>query len=187
MLFIHVVSDIGIFVGIGAWLLGFAALRRAQDVSQVRLIAALIHRTEPLSVASSLLTVVSGLYLLLTAWGWQTAWALVALGSIFVFLPPLLLAVIEPRMRRILRLASESPNGPVPGPLRRLIQDPVLATALQTMAAVMLGIVFLMTTKPSFTGSFLAVVVAVTCGLASGLPRVLTARSATDDYAPGGG
>jgi hypothetical protein len=36
MLFVHVTSDIGIFVGVGAWLLGLAALRRAQDVSQVR-------------------------------------------------------------------------------------------------------------------------------------------------------
>jgi hypothetical protein len=59
MLFGHTMSDIGILVGIGAWLLGFAALRRAQDISQVRAVAALIHRSEPHSVVRSLPTIAS--------------------------------------------------------------------------------------------------------------------------------
>jgi hypothetical protein len=33
MFFVHVTSDIGIFVGIGAWLFGLAALRRRQQYS----------------------------------------------------------------------------------------------------------------------------------------------------------
>ncbi len=169
VLFVHVASDIGIFVGIGAWLLGFAALRRAQDVSQVRALAALIQRSEPVSVVSSLLTIASGLYMLLTVWGWQTAWALVALGSIIVCLPPLLLGIIEPRIRSLLRLARDAPDGSVPGQLRRLIDDPVLATSLQTLAAVVLGIVFLMTNKPGLAGAIGIMVMAIGLGVASGL------------------
>jgi len=183
MLFVHVISDIGIFIGIGAWLLGLAALRRAQDVSQVRALAMLIQGTEPLSVVSALLTIVSGLYMLLTVWGWQTAWALVALGSIIVFLPPLLLLITEPRMRSIVRLAHVAPSGPIPEPLQGRILDPLLGTAVHTLAGVVLGIVFLMTTKPALPGSLTAMAVAVGLGAASGLTlsRVRPGRSGHPD------
>ena len=40
----------------------------------------------------------------------------------------------------------------------------------------MLGIVFLMTTKPSLTGSITAMAVALALGLASGLPLSLKRR-----------
>jgi hypothetical protein len=184
MLFIHVTGDIGIFVGLGAWLLGFAALRRAQDVSQVRALAALIHRTEPLSVVSSLVTIASGLYLLLTVWGWQTAWALVALGSLLVCLPPLLLGVIEPRMKKLLRLAGEMPDGQVPARLWMVIRDPLLGTALHTMTAVVVGIVFLMTTKPALSGAITAMAVAVTLGAVLGLLLMRGSGSAPDPTHP---
>jgi hypothetical protein len=39
-----------------------------------------------------------------------------------------------------------------------------------------LGIVFLMTTKPAFTGSIITMVVALTLGLASGIPLWLERR-----------
>jgi hypothetical protein len=169
MLFIHVASDIGIFIGLGAWLLGFAALRRAEDVSQVRALAALIHHTRPLSVISSLLTIASGIYMLSAVWGWQTAWAVVALGSLFVCLPPLLLGVIEPRMRTLLRLAQAAPAGVVPAQLQALIHDRLLGTALHVMTAVVLGVVFLMTTKPGWVGALAVMLISVCFGALSGL------------------
>jgi hypothetical protein len=170
MLFVHVTSDIGIFVGIGAWLLGLAALRHAQDVSQVRALAALIHGTEPLSVVSSLLTIASGLYMLLTVWGWRTGWALVALGSIIVGLPPLLHGVIEPKMRSIHDLALETPDGPIPARLQVLIHDTMLGMALRTMVGLVIGIVFLMTNKPALGSALAVMLIAVGLGAASGLP-----------------
>lgn len=188
VLFVHVTSDIGIFVGLGVWLLGFTALRRAQAVSQVRAIAELIHRSEPLSVVSSLLTIASGLYLLSTVWGWRTSWALVALASIILCLPPLLLAVIEPRMRSILRLAAEAPDGPVPERLQTRLHDPILGTALHTLAAVVVGVVFLMTTKPPLTGAIAAMTVAIGLGAASGLPLARVRRGGPDrpEHTPSG-
>jgi hypothetical protein len=41
---------------------------------------------------------------------------------------------------------------------------------LQTGAAIVLGIVFLMTTKPALVGSITTMAVALALGLASGLP-----------------
>jgi hypothetical protein len=121
--------------------------------------------------------------MLLTVWGWQTAWAVVALASIFLFLPPLLLGVVKPRMKAILRLAHASPAGPVPAPLYKLTHDPVLAAALQTLTAVVLGIVFLMTTKPALTGAIVAMLIAVGLGLGSSLP--LARRSGSGRHTPG--
>lgn len=175
-LFFHVTGDIGIFIGLGIWLFSLVAFRRAANVAQVRAIAGLIQTARPVSIISALLTIATGLYMALTVWGWRTGWALVALTSIMVLLPPLVAALIEPRMHAIIAQAQTSPDGALPESLAQRIQDPVLGTAVQTMTAIVLGIVFLMTTKPSLAGSIVVIAVALVLGLASGLPLARTAR-----------
>lgn len=177
MLFLHVSGDIGIFIGIGVQLLSLAALRRAKSVEQVRALAGLISLSDPISVISALVTIAAGLYMALTVWGLQTGWIAVALASLIVLLPPLIAGVVEPRMRAIVTMAKEVPDGPLPATLDTRIHDPVLGTALYTVAALVLGIVFLMTNKPSLTASILAMVVALALGLAFGLPLWRTAHT----------
>ncbi len=46
----------------------------------------------------------------------------------------------------------------------------------QTLATVLLGIVFLMTNKPSLTTSIMVMVIALACGLISGVPYWPAAR-----------
>jgi hypothetical protein len=176
-LFIHVTADIGIFVALGVQLLCLAALRRSNSVEQARGLVQLIHVSDPLSIISALLTIAAGLYMALTVWGWRTGWILAALGSIILLLPPLIAGIIEPRMRAIAALMKAAAPGPLPAPLRARLHDPVLGTALHTAAAVVLGIVFLMTTKPSLAGSGIAMAVFVVLGLASGLPLWRAARA----------
>jgi hypothetical protein len=176
MLFVHVSGDIGIFIGIGIQMLSLIALRRATRVEQVRAIAGLITLSDPISVISALVTIAAGLYMALTVWSLQTGWIAVALGSLVVFLPLLIAGVIEPRMRAIVTMAKEAPDGPLPATLDARIHDPLLGTALQTVAAVVLAIVFLMTTKPELASSVVAMVVALALGLASGLPLWRAAR-----------
>lgn len=177
VLFVHVSGDIGIFIGIGAQLLSLMALRRATRVEHARAIAGLITLSDPISVISALVTIAAGLYMALTVWGLQTGWIAVALASLVVLLPPCIVGVVEPRMRAIVTMAKEVPDGPLPATLDTRIHDPVLGTALHTVAAVVLGIVFLMTNKPSLAGSILAMVVALALGLASGLPLWRAARA----------
>jgi Predicted integral membrane protein (DUF2269) len=176
VLFLHVSGAIGYFVGIGTWLFGLAALRRAQRVEQVRALTNLAGRLGPLFGISVLLILATGLYMALTAWSLQTGWIGVALISL-VLIAPLSTALIEPRRRAIDRLAREVPDGPLPQSLEQRIHDPVLATALQTVATLLLGIVFLMTTKPSFTGSLIVMAVALALGLAAGLLVSRTTRT----------
>jgi hypothetical protein len=168
VLFLHVSGAIGYFIAIGTWLFGLAALRRAQRVEQVRALTNLAGRLGPLFGISVLLILATGLYMALTAWSLQTGWIGIALISL-ILIAPLSTALIEPRRRAIDRLAREAPDGPLPQSLEQRIHDPVLATALQTVATLLLGIVFLMTTKPSFTGSLIVMAVALALGLAAGL------------------
>lgn len=68
-LFIHVSGAAGIFGGMGTWLFGVAALRRAQQVEQVRLLNATIHAAGNLVVGSIVVLGVAGFYMAATVWG----------------------------------------------------------------------------------------------------------------------
>ena len=168
VLFLHVSGAIGYFISTGTWLFGLSALRRARRVEQVRALTNLVGRLGPLFGISVLLILATGLYMALTAWGLRTGWIDVALISL-ILIAPLGTAFIEPRRRAIDRLAREAPDGPLSQALEQRTHDSVLLTALQTLAALLLGIVFLMTTKPSLTGSLIVMAVALVLGLASGL------------------
>jgi NAD/NADP transhydrogenase beta subunit len=168
VLFLHVSGAIGYFVGIGTWLFVLVGLRRAQRVEQVRALVNLIGLSGPFTGISVLLILATGFYMALTAWSLRTSWIDVALISL-VLMVPCGAALIEPRRRALARLAQEAPDGPLPQSLEQRTHDPVLLTALQTVAALLLGIVFLMTTKPSLTGSLIVMAVALALGLASGL------------------
>jgi hypothetical protein len=174
--FLHVCGAIGYFVAIGTWLFGLAALRRAQRVEHVRVLSALVGRLGPLFGISVLLILASGLYMTFSAWGLQTGWIVVALTSL-VLVAPLGTALIEPRRRAIDRLAHAAPDGPLPDSLQQHTRDPILLTALQTIATLLLGIVFLMTNKPSLTGALLVMAIALVLGMASGLLAARTTSS----------
>ncbi len=175
-LFLHVSGAIGAFVSVGIWLFGLSALRRAQRVEQVRAIAWLIIIASPLMVFSVLLIVIAGLDMALSTWGLETGWIVVALVS-FVLSGPVGAFVLDPRMRAIMVMAQEAPDGLLSDTLDRRIHDPVLGTGVQTLAIALLGIVFLMTTKPSLAISIVVMVVALALGLASGLPLWYATRT----------
>ncbi len=169
VLFVHVIGAIGYFLGMGILLFILLGLRRAQRVEHVR---ALIHLNElsaPVSAASAVLLLVTGLYLALTAWSLLTSWILVALISLLLMVPTSA-ALIAPRRSAIVKqLAREAPGGELSRALERHLDDPVLATVCTTVAALLLGLVFLMTTKPNLVGSLIVMVVALLLGLAAGV------------------
>jgi hypothetical protein len=175
-LFLHVAGDVGIFIGLGVQLLCLTPLRRAQRMEQVRLIAGLIRTADIVSATGALLTIATGLYMGLTAWNLRVGWIAVALGSIVVLILPLIAGIIEPRTKAIVKLAKEEETGPILAALHEHIQDPVLTVGLQTAAAIVLGIVFLMTTKPALVGSIITMAAALVLGLASSLPLWIKRR-----------
>jgi Predicted integral membrane protein (DUF2269) len=168
-LFLHVSGAIGTFVSLGIWLFGLSALRRAWLVEQVRALAWLIVLASPLMVLSVLLLGLVGFAMALSTWGLLTPWIAVSLVSA-VLVGPVGAFVLDPRMRTILDTTRELPDGPLPEALARQTHHPILFTSAHTLVAVLLGIVFLMTTKPSLVVSLLAMAAAVVLGLVSSLP-----------------
>jgi Zn-dependent protease with chaperone function len=182
--FLHVSAAIGYFVALGTLLFGLAALRRARRVEHVRVLAELIRRLTPLFNISILLLVAAGLYLTFTAWGLQTGWILVALVSLVVIVPSAAVTV-QSRMRIVVQLAREAPDGPLSPEILARTHDPVLLTTPQTAVALLLGIVFLMTNKPSLPLAILVMALALVLGLTSGALVVRATRGVAPDVPSG--
>lgn len=77
--------------------------------------------------------------------------------------------VLGPRLRRIDVAAGQAPDGPLPESLRALISDPISAATLYAATVALVGILFLMTNKPSFSISVVVVGLPTALGVAAGL------------------
>jgi hypothetical protein len=177
LLFVHVSGAICLFIGMGIWLFGITAIGWAARVEQVRTLADLMLMVRLAVPAGAFVIIAAGLAMARIAWGLQTGWIAVALGSL-VIIGPIGTWVIDPKVRDIATLAQSLPDGPLPTPLAERTHDRILRLALYTMTAMLFGIVFLMTTKPLFAAAIGAMVVSALLGLASSLP-FLRARDAS--------
>jgi hypothetical protein len=184
-LFVHVSGAIGPFVSLGIWLFGLIALRRACRVEQVRTLSWLIIIASPLMVLSVLLLGVGGLEMALSFWSIFTPWITVSLVSL-VLIGPIGALRIDPRMRTIFAQTRELPDGLLSDALFRRIHEPILHIAVFTLAALLLGIVFLMTTKPSLLISLLVMGIALILGLSTSLLLWATARRRARSESPDG-
>src|SRR5207302_10642668 len=126
------------------------------DQARLRLSSSgrLVIRFEQPSLGTILIT---GLYMTALAWG-PTGWIITAFASLIA------LAVIGAfgtgiRMARLEPAISHA-QGELAADLRRRLQDLVLLTSLRVRIAVVLGIAFLMTVKPTFTAAIAVVVLA---------------------------
>lgn len=166
-LFVHVVGAIGTFIGVSAWLFAAVALRRVQQVGQVRALTSLIQPSGVLAVVSILLLGIAGFYMAITVWGERATWIIVA-TICFVLLAPFGVFVIDPRLRAVAKAAAAAPDGPLSTSLAARARDPLVGIGMSVYIGVLLGIVFLMTTKPSTGVSILVMIVSTVVGLASG-------------------
>lgn len=166
-LFVHVVGAIGTFIGVSVWLFAAVALRRVQQVGQVRALTSLIQPSGVLAVVSILLLGIAGFYMAITVWGERATWIIVA-TICFVLLAPFGVFVIDPRLRAVAKAAAAAPDGPLSTSLAARARDPLVGIGMSVYIGVLLGIVFLMTTKPSTGVSILAMIVSTVVGLASG-------------------
>jgi hypothetical protein len=167
VLFLHIISAIGVCIGIGVLLLAMVLLRQAQRVEQVRSTLAFVTTALPIAGFSMLLLLAAGFYLALTGWSLRTSWIAVTLISLLLMIA-LGAGLIGPRMRAMVLSTRETPDGSLPSQLSARIHDPLLFTVLLIQALLLLGIVFLMTTKPGLAGSIIVMGVVLVLGVASG-------------------
>lgn len=165
-LFIHIVGALAFFAAVGLELAVLGGLRHARTVEHVRVWLQTGRTTRTLFRFSLALLLAAGLYLALTVWGIWTPWIDATLVTLAIFnvVAPL---VNGRRYQAVGRLLSATGGGggqPLPAGLVRATHDPVLQLSVHVMAAVSLGIVFLMTVKPDLLGSVVALGTAALCG-----------------------
>jgi hypothetical protein len=180
MLFVHVSGAVCLFVGFGIWLFGSTTIARAGQVEQVRAVADLMLMVRLVVPASAFVVIAAGLTMAQIAWGLQTGWIAVALGSL-VIIGPIGTWVIDPKVRAIAALAHTLPDGPLPVTLAERTHDRVLRVTMHVLIAMLFGIVFLMTTKPALTSAIGAMGVSALLGFASGVPSVLARPTTPSD------
>ena len=171
LLFIHVSGAICLFIGMGIWLFGSIASARAARVEQVRTLADLMLMARMAVPVGAFVVIAAGLAMTWIAWGFQTGWIAVALGSLAI-IGPIGTWVIDPKVRAIATLAHTLPDGSLTRPLAALIHDCILRTALHTTTAMLFGIIFLMTAKPALLVGLGAMVISAFLGVASAVAFV---------------
>ena len=169
VLFVHVVGAIGYFLSIGTQLFILVGLRRAQHVEQVRAFIHLNNLSGPFGAGSAVVLLAAGLYLALSAWSGLSGWILVALISLLLIVPTTAVLIAPRRSALVKQLERSAPDGALSLALSQRLHDPILLATLLTVAALLLGIVFLMTTKPELAGSLIVMAVALVLGLLSSL------------------
>jgi uncharacterized membrane protein YbjE (DUF340 family) len=157
LVFVHVTSGIGIFAALaieGAMLL---QIRRSIDSAQLRAALTGFRLVPRVAIPSLLGTILSGLYLTTTVWGWSPAWIDVAFPSLIVT------AVIGATTTgpRIARLQAT---------LHGDLRDPLLSASFIMRTSLLVGIVFLMTVKPPLEASLMAMATAGGAGFLAALP-----------------
>lgn len=168
VLFIHVVSAMGIFVALGVEALALGQLRRASDGGALRATLTTLGAGQRVAGPSALLLLLSGLYLATAYWHWEGAWigcgllGMVSVGA----LGGLMTGRGVGRLRNSLDASTSASVGEVTQTLR---------TSLVVRAALLIAVVFLMTVKPGPVGSLAALGTAVAAGLIIGARRPVAA------------
>lgn len=166
ILFLHIVGAIGIFIALGLEWTGLSQLRSAQAPEQVRVWMGMLKSTQGVGFSSMVMTVITGVYMMLTEWGF-VPWIYMTIGAL-VLVILLSMFLTRPQMASIGK-AIFAEKGRIIKDLPALANHPFLWISIKTRVAIALGIIFLKTVKPEFVGSILAIVVAIALGLAASL------------------
>jgi len=161
-LFVHIVAALVFFASLGLEWVGLRQVRRAVAPEGAGAWMRLLGSARPISIASMLTLVISGGYMMATAWG-ATSWTVVTLGSLVVVIA-LSLVLTGPRMAAIGQ-ASAAGRGILTPSFHRAANNPLLTISLYTRVALTLGIVLLKVIKPDWGGSLLVMSVATVLGL----------------------
>lgn len=142
LLFIHVISAMGVFTALGIEVLALAQLRRAADGATAGAALAGFRSSQRIGGPSMLVLLLTGLRLASAYWHWQGAWIGLGLAGLVS------IGVVGGLMtsRRVNRLQKSLGEGE-PGTLV-LEALPALRRSFVIRAVLVTGVVYLMTVKP---------------------------------------
>jgi hypothetical protein len=168
-LFLHILAGIGLFIGATCELVGLRLMLRAKSVDVLRAATTLTRLALVVDPLSSLVAATTGLYFIVTSWGWSVAWINVALAS-FALITLAAPALQGRRFLAIQRAVGRAADGAVPENLRMQIQDPLLRVSVQSVLPLATGLLALRVLKPRLVEAVLIMGIALLVGIASALP-----------------
>lgn len=148
-----------------------ASMRRAPLLSEAGrwgLTAKATARAFPVAVVALL---GSGAYMVSDSWSWSTPWVLAAISGLAAIV--LVGDVVNGRHGKAVgqaigRTLATTGDGPLTDEVTRLLGSPVAIAGSFMPTALMVGVVFVMVTKPGALGSALALLVCVALAAATG-------------------
>ncbi|TME53795.1 MAG: hypothetical protein E6I60_08495 [Chloroflexi bacterium] len=166
VLFLHILGAFGLIAALTFEAIGLRGLRRATQREDALMWLGLSRTVQRLAPASLGVILVTGLYMTATSWG-ARGWILVALAGLVA------VAVIGGLLTGV-RMARLGPavgraSSPLSNELRSALRDPTLLTSIRVRLALVIGIAFLMSVKPSLAISLVVVVLAAAIGLFASL------------------
>jgi hypothetical protein len=159
-LFVHIIGSLLLCTAFTAEGIGLIQLRRAAASADVHRWEGVLSLGRVFGPASVVTILASGLYMMISTWGW-VPW--LAVGLFAWVLVAVLGAVNGVRLSLTLRQIAADAS-----PITRLRSRGFVISWL-TRLTIAVGIVFLMTTKPDLAAALLCIVVAAAIGAAAGL------------------
>ena len=163
VLFVHVVSALGVFAALSLEAASLINLRRATTASEARLWLEFAPGLPALTAVSFLLLLLSGIFMTTESSEWMLAWVRVAMGALLLLGP---LGAVTGRKMRAIRNACVANDRNVSDLIAKL-RDPFLKFSMNIRIVVVLGIVLLMTAKPELRESLGIIVSSVFLGFVS--------------------
>jgi hypothetical protein len=168
VLYLHLLSMLVGFAAASIVALCLVRLRAAQTVAEAvpwGMLAGKIAMVFPLVLLGFFAT---GAYMANEVWMWDTGWVEVGIVALVIIAIQGLL-VAKSRAKLLQKALKENGPGPLGEPARRRTRDPALWVASLSNPAIVLGVAWVMTQKPSTTGSIAGVLVAYAIGAGTGL------------------
>ncbi len=157
-LFVHILGSLLLTTAFTAEGIGLFQLRRAITDSAVRQWEGILGLARVFGPASVVTILASGLYMMISSWGW-VPW--LAVGLLAWVLIAVLGAVNGIRLSLTIR---QLPTGAAPG---TSLQSRGFVISWLTRLSIAVGIVFLMTNKPDLLAALLCIVVTAAIGVAA--------------------
>ena len=161
-LFLHILGAFGLIAAISVESVALRGLRQAESSDAARASLRAMQFVPPLGGGSGALILVTGLYMTATTWHAQ-GWILVAIAGLV--LNALAGAVVTRSRMTIVGPAARRAVGPLSDEVRATLHDPLLLASLGFRLGTVLGILFVMTLKPSAVISLAAVLFGGLLGL----------------------
>lgn len=165
-LYLHILGAVGMFAGLGMEGIIYKNLKTASTLQQVFAWGIYMKSLRTVFLSSTLFLLVSGVFLVMEAWGWN-AWVITGLILLIG-----LSAYGSTTGKKIgMTIGSlKGKEGLLSDDVKNRIGSPSMMKSYKVKITLALGIIFIMTTKPDWMGSIISIVSAFVFGLLLDLP-----------------